>query len=114
MTLVKFADNDAIEPCPIDDTFCPEVYGIQAVGPCHRLVLATRDTNLIGGDEQTFVVVAKLVLTDESLTALAEAIPKYLEQRECRDEPPEPQAPRPTCNGTPKLTIVEPAQDSAG
>ena len=66
---------------PIDDTFCPEVYGIQAVGPCHRLVLATRDTNLIGGDEQTFVVVAKLVLTDESLAALAEAIPKYLAQK---------------------------------
>ena len=81
MTLVKFADNDAIEPCPIDDTFCPEVYGIQAVGPCHRLVLATRDTNLIGGDEQTFVVVAKLVLTDEALAALATAIPQYLAQK---------------------------------
>ncbi|HML93401.1 hypothetical protein [Methyloceanibacter sp.] len=69
-----------IEPVPIDDTFCPVIAGIQPVGPCHRVLLGTLDAGLYGGDE-TVSLVAKPVMTDESLAALARAITQYLAMR---------------------------------
>ncbi len=32
----KLTSETVVGPCPIDDTFCPVVVGIEPLGPCHR------------------------------------------------------------------------------
>lgn len=77
----KLTSETVIEPCPIDDTFCPVVVGIEPLGPCHRVTFAVPQTIYSNDDERLVATVAKLVLTDEALAALASAIPQYFAQR---------------------------------
>jgi len=50
----------------IPDTFCEEVYRIDRIGPCHRLIFTARDYSC-----ETRVIVSKLILPSERLLDLA-------------------------------------------
>ena len=58
--------TDLIEMYAIPDTFCEEVYRVDRIGPCHRLIFTARDYSC-----ETRCVVAKLILPSERLLDLA-------------------------------------------
>ena len=69
-----------IEPTPIDDIYCTVAVAIEPVGPCHRLSFATPQPIYGHNDERALMAVAKLMVSEEVLRALLEAIPQYLDQ----------------------------------
>jgi hypothetical protein len=83
MTIFRLTAEAVCEPCPIDDVFCPVAARIERVGPCHRLIFASPGLvyDDAGSDRRDLSVVAKLVLTDDALHALLQAIPQYLHMR---------------------------------
>jgi hypothetical protein len=55
---------EAYETFAISDAFCERLVRIEPLGPCRRLVFATRDSSV--GD-QALVVSAKLIVSAEAM-----------------------------------------------
>jgi hypothetical protein len=55
---------EAYESFAVPDTFCERLVRIDTLGPCRRLVFATRENS---GGELTLVISAKLILSAEAM-----------------------------------------------
>jgi endonuclease V-like protein UPF0215 family len=80
---MKFTDEALYESVE-NEIYCPVIVYIEQEGSCHRLAFATHQRF----PERELNVVAKLILPDETLTALLEIIPQYLALCEAEPEAP--------------------------
>jgi hypothetical protein len=78
--IMKFADEEFYETYPIDDVFAGSgAVQLEEVGNCHRLSFASPGLGGCGtGVAACQVVVSKVLLSTEDLSALANVIAQYL------------------------------------
>ena len=55
---------EAYESFAVSDTFCERLVRIDTLGPCRRLVFATRDN---AGNEQSLIITSKLIMSAEAM-----------------------------------------------
>jgi hypothetical protein len=62
---------DIFETLAMPDAFCEQLVRIDTLGPCRRLVFATRDK---GAGDQALVVSAKLIVSAEAMIEIGRVI----------------------------------------